>query len=86
VVIVADPGRRRGDEGRVLVLRPGCAGSEERIKPEAVASSLLRASAPPVGLDVWPALHSAWLCPQIPFAFDFGLLPHVDAPPAPQPV
>jgi hypothetical protein len=51
-----------------------------------VATSLLRASAPPVGLDVWPALHSAWLCPQIPFAFDFGLLPHVDARPAPQPV
>jgi len=23
----------------------------------------------------WPALHSAWLCPEIPFAFDLGLAP-----------
>lgn len=63
VVIVADPGRRRGDEGRVLVLRSGCAGSEERIQPEAVASSLLRALGlpqsaelpPPVPGCEWPA-------------------------------
>jgi hypothetical protein len=51
------------------------------------ASSLLRASAPPIGVDVWPALHSAWLCPAIPFAFDFGLVPAVEGPsPSPQPV
>jgi hypothetical protein len=51
------------------------------------ASSLLRASAPPVGVDVWPPLHSAFLCPSIPFAFDFGLLPAVEAAsPTPQPV
>lgn len=51
------------------------------------ASSLLRASAPPIGVDVWPALHSAWMCPEIPFSFDLGLVPAIEAPsPTPQPV
>jgi uncharacterized protein YqjF (DUF2071 family) len=26
----------------------------------------------------WPALHSSWLCPEIPFAFDLGLVPKVE--------
>jgi hypothetical protein len=34
----------------------------------------------------WPALHSAWLCPEIPFVFDLGIVPKVAAVPAvPQP-
>ena len=57
------------------------------VQAEIGASSLLRASAPPIGVDVWPPLHSAWLCPQIPFSFDLGLVPSLDgASPTPQPV
>lgn len=28
--------------------------------------------------DPWPPLHSAWLCPDIPFVFDLRIVPHVD--------
>jgi hypothetical protein len=62
VVLVADPGRRQSGEGRVVVLRRGCAG-EGATRPEAVASSLLRALGlpqsdelpPPVETCDWPA-------------------------------
>jgi hypothetical protein len=62
VAIVADPGRRGGTEGRVLMLRRGCSG-ESATRPEAVASSLLRALGlpqsaelpPPVEVCDWPA-------------------------------
>jgi hypothetical protein len=34
----------------------------------------------------WPQLHSAWLCPQIPFAFELGIVPKVAvAPTVPHP-
>jgi hypothetical protein len=34
----------------------------------------------------WPGLHSAWLCPEIPFVFELGLVPKVKvAPSMPQP-
>jgi hypothetical protein len=34
----------------------------------------------------WPGLHSAWLCPEIPFVFELGLVPKVQvAPGMPQP-
>ena len=26
----------------------------------------------------WPPLHSAWLCPEVPFVFDLGIVPQVD--------
>ncbi|HSM14518.1 MAG TPA: hypothetical protein VLA66_10675, partial [Thermoanaerobaculia bacterium] len=44
VVVVVDPGRRGGEQGRILLGRPGCA-SETRpaLEPAAVASALLRA-------------------------------------------
>jgi Uncharacterized conserved protein (COG2071) len=32
-------------------------------------SGLLAATLPLAGRDGWPPLHSAWLCPEIPFAF-----------------
>lgn len=35
------------------------------------------------GGPVWPALHSTWLCPEIPFVFELGLTHRV---PVPQPV
>jgi hypothetical protein len=38
------------------------------------------------GGDGWPGLHSAWLCPEIPFVFELGLTPKVRvAPGMPQP-
>jgi hypothetical protein len=62
VVLVADPGRRESGEGRVVVLRRGCTG-EGATRPEAVASSHLRALGlpqsdelpPPVENCDWPA-------------------------------
>jgi hypothetical protein len=34
----------------------------------------------------WPGLHSSWLCPEIPFVFELGLVPKVQvAPGMPQP-
>jgi Uncharacterized conserved protein (COG2071) len=37
-------------------------------------------------LAVWPGLHSSWLCPEIPFVFELGLVPKVQAVPGmPQP-
>ena len=32
----------------------------------------------PGGGAAWPALHSAWLCPQIPFVFDLAVVPHAE--------
>ena len=34
----------------------------------------------------WPALHSVWLCPEIPFVFELGLVPQIQmAPSVPHP-
>jgi hypothetical protein len=34
----------------------------------------------------WPALHSAWLCPEIPLVFELGLVPQIQmAPSVPHP-
>jgi hypothetical protein len=41
---------------------------------------LLRLCAPPLGLDPWPPLHSAWLCPEIAFAFELSWVPEVGLP------
>ena len=30
----------------------------------------------------WPALHSAWLCPEIPFVFDLGFVPKMQVAPS----
>ena len=43
---------------------------------EVADASLLQAVVPVAG--GWPALHSAWLCPEIPFAFELALVPGVD--------
>ena len=32
----------------------------------------------PLGGAGWPPLHSSWLCPEIPFVFDLGIVPQVD--------
>jgi hypothetical protein len=38
------------------------------------------------GPVVWPGLHSSWLCPEIPFVFELGLVSKVQvAPGMPQP-
>jgi Uncharacterized conserved protein (COG2071) len=38
------------------------------------------------GSSTWPGLHSAWLCPEIPFVFELGLVPKVQVSPGmPQP-
>lgn len=55
VVVVLDPGRREGAEGRVLIWRSaGCAGPPVEIKPEAVASGLLRALGLPQSRELPP--------------------------------
>jgi hypothetical protein len=34
----------------------------------------------------WPAVHSAWLCPEVPFVFELGLVPQIQmAPSVPSP-
>ncbi len=34
----------------------------------------------------WPAVHSAWLCPEVPFVFELGLVPQIQmAPGVPSP-
>jgi hypothetical protein len=34
----------------------------------------------------WPQLHSAWLCPEVPFVFELGLVPQIQmAPSVPSP-
>ena len=62
-IVVFDPGRRGGGEGRALVARPGCAaGARPALEPAAVASGLLRAAGlpqsrelpPPPGFCTWP--------------------------------
>jgi hypothetical protein len=44
----------------------------------------------PVGRNgaspAWPAVHSAWLCPEVPFVFELGLVPQLQmAPSVPSP-
>jgi len=42
-------------------------------------ASLLAAALPRVAAQgAWPVPHSAWLCPEIPLAFDLALVPAVD--------
>lgn len=56
VVVVLDPGRRReGSEGRVVIWRrAGCGGKPVEIRPEAVASGLLRALGLPQSRELPP--------------------------------
>lgn len=37
------------------------------------------------GESLWPRLHSAWLCPEVPFVFELGLVPPAAAQRAPFP-
>jgi hypothetical protein len=51
-----------------------------RLLPVAGNSSANGSTAP------WPALHSSWLCPEVPLVFELGLVPKVRlAPTAPHP-
>jgi len=44
--------------------------------------SLDRTGSPPA----WPAVHSAWLCPEVPLVFELGLVPQIQmAPSVPSP-
>ncbi len=43
---------------------------------------LRRLLAPADGIGDWPPLHSAFLCPEIPFVFELGLVPKVAMPPS----
>lgn len=45
---------------------------------EVTDASLLAELLPLAGAAVWPALHSAWLCPEIPFVFDLHLVPKIE--------
>ena len=47
------------------------------LEAEVADAGLLDELLPLRGVDVWPPLHSAWLCPEIPFVFDFHLVPKV---------
>lgn len=54
------------------------------LRAEVAEDSLLERALPLAGGDgdagstAWPPLHSAWLCPDIPFVFDLRIVPHVD--------
>jgi hypothetical protein len=53
IVVVFDPGRRGGGEGRALVWRGGCrAEARPRIDPRELASALLRAAGLPQSGEV----------------------------------
>jgi hypothetical protein len=45
---------------------------------EVTDGSLLAELLPLAGGAGWPALHSAWLCPEIPFVFDLHLVPRLE--------
>jgi hypothetical protein len=64
LIVVFDPGRRAGTEGRVLIRHPGCrAAARPEIDPRQLASALLRAAGlpqsrelpPPPEFCAWPA-------------------------------
>jgi hypothetical protein len=44
---------------------------------EVTDASLLGELLPLAGAAGWPPLHSAWLCPEIPFVFDLHLVPRM---------
>lgn len=63
VVVVADPGRRGGAEGRVLLLRRGC-GGEGVVAPAQVAASLVRALGLPQSAELpEPTAACSWPSP-----------------------
>ena len=80
-IVVVDPGRRGGAEGRALVGRPGCgAGARPWLEPAAVASGLLRASGLPQSRELpEPPGFCSW--PDAPAAID-GFGERHAAPPA----
>jgi len=45
---------------------------------EVEEDSLLQRVLPLRAAPGWPALHSAWLCPQIPFVFELAVVPHTE--------
>ncbi|HEX5760103.1 MAG TPA: DUF2071 domain-containing protein [Thermoanaerobaculia bacterium] len=51
------------------------------MRAEVLADGLLSTLLPLAGADGWPPLHSAWLCPEIPFELELGLVPKVALPP-----
>jgi hypothetical protein len=55
------------------------------LRAEILDLGLLASLLPLTHGAAWPPLHSSWLCPEIPFVFDFGLVPKMQvAPPLPQ--
>lgn len=48
------------------------------LRAEVEEDSLLERALPLGGDGAWPGLHSAWLCPDIPFVFELRIVPHVD--------
>jgi hypothetical protein len=64
LIVVFDPGRRGGSEGRVLIRHPGCrAAARPELDPRQLAAALLRAAGlpqsrelpPPPAFCAWPA-------------------------------
>ncbi len=50
------------------------------LRAEVEDDSLVRATVPGAMPTSWPGLHSAWLCPEIPFLFELVSLPEVAVP------
>jgi hypothetical protein len=51
------------------------------VAAEVVDGSLLEASLPLAGGAAWPPLHSAWLCPEIPFTYELSVAPQLEISP-----
>jgi uncharacterized protein YqjF (DUF2071 family) len=52
------------------------------LRAEISALGLLTSLLPLTHGAAWPPLHSSWLCPEIPFVFDLGLVPKMAVAPS----
>jgi Uncharacterized conserved protein (COG2071) len=52
------------------------------LRAEIAEGSLLPRLLPLTHGATWPALHSAWLCPEIPFVFELGIVPKLPVAPS----
>jgi hypothetical protein len=51
------------------------------VAAEVVESALLADGLPLAAAGGWPPLHSAWLCPEIPFTFELSVAPRLELSP-----
>ncbi len=76
-----DRGYAAGRRGlrRIRAARTAEPGAAWPLKAKILADGLLPQLLP-LGGRAWPALHSAWLCPEIPFVFELDVVPKMALP------